>query len=178
MSKVTTKNSQLKFSTVVTIVITIISMVFTYESESKTINWGSAILYIVLYFILAFAHGNYDKIEGKGIKVIVQNSMNLAKKIFKGCINYKQACWIFCYTAYNIIIASNYLKIPMPFSVIVIIGFIMGLALTKNNMKKISELVKDLVLPPKPKEKILSDFVEEQETSVSSNPKIIIKRKF
>lgn len=178
MSERTNNTLQLKFSTVLTIVMTIITMVFTYNSESKTINWGTSIFYIVLYFVLAFAHGDYDKMKGRSAKAMLYNLKSLTKKIVKGRINYKQAGWIFCYTAYNIIIASNYFNIPMPFSVIIMIGFIMGLALTKNNMKKITELVKDIVLPPKLKD-FIDDFLEPEksEEQESTNPKIIIKRK-
>lgn len=65
-------------------------------------------------------------------------------KICKGNVGKDQAFWITIYTAYLILIQTNYFDIPYPIIMIVVLVCNVGLQLTNKNMKGIGKFVKDL----------------------------------
>lgn len=172
------KDMHINFSGTLTIIITLLVMVFTYDTSSKTINWGTTIFYIMLYFVLALTTGEFKRAIESGVRGIFQNLKNYMKKIYYGKISPTQAFWIFCYIAYRILISTNFFNIQMPFNIIITIGFVMGLSLTNKRIRTITETFKDVFIM-NPLERLLAEedeVVDQKICHTVKGKKIIIKK--
>lgn len=173
MKKNKKESPHLNFSNVVTIIITLVVMVFTHESTSKTINWGTTIFYITLYFTLALSSGKFEKKVGKGIKVRIDNAKKLMYHVYKGKITPIQSAWIFGYVCYRLLISSNYFLIQIPLDMIITIGFVMALSLTNKRIRTPIEMLKEIVVMPT-LDKIMEGLNEEEEKKIRT---IVLRRR-
>ena len=74
----------------------------------------------------------------------IQESKTIFKRIITGEVTIEQAIWIFIYVAYQILIVTNFINIPLPFDIILTIFFIFGLELTSKKIKGLGKLLGDI----------------------------------
>lgn len=184
----------IRFSGVLTILMTLATLVFSEPTTNPTARWGKAFFFIGLYFILALSQTpilkkiaelmtqiltiNKDAdLSGTQEKVLLmRNQLELYSDMFSrkftevreytkaaekwhnkmeqirtgigniisGSITRGETVWILFYISYQILIATNYIVIALPFNMIASVVFITGLQLTTPNIKSMGGLLKDI----------------------------------
>ena len=95
-----------------------------------------------------------ELIKGKPSHASCEEIKTLVNRTLKGKVTKGLAAWIFLYMGYRILIQTNFIQIPLPYNMLVSVGFVMLLELTKKGSSGIGEVVMDMI-------KVLKPFTDE-----------------
>jgi len=103
--------------------------------------------------------------EKSDIRTKFRKLKDLGREFLNGEINIAQACWIFAYLTYSILISANYFQIPAPVDWIVNIGFFLIMLFVSGKIKGIGTFMFDVFTSLRP---IDDKYIQSQLTTLEN----------